>query len=192
MPVSYKRVAAVGVFTLSLLIACGGTPAAPATNSTTKTSAPVATVAAPSSVAATIAPGATIPPGATPASSGAAVGVCALLTPAEINAATGLTYLDGTLDLAGQCEWNTNASGANSGDLIIAAIQTQDLAFTKSTFGTGGTDVTVAGHAGFYNPAQGLNSLWVDIGGGQLLILSFPRSGDLDPSYQAIAITLAR
>jgi hypothetical protein len=52
-------------------------------------------------------------------------------------------------------------------------------------------DTTVAGHAAFWNPAQGLNSLWVDIGNGQLFVLSFPRSGDLDPSYKAIAESLA-
>jgi hypothetical protein len=126
----------------------------------------------------------------TPAGPGAA-DICSLIPPAALSAATGKAYLPGTVDISGQCEWNTNASGANSGDLIVAGLVTQDLGITKSMFATGGEDVTVAGHPGFYNPGQGVNSLWVDVGGGQLFVLSFPRSGDLDPSFKAVALALA-
>jgi hypothetical protein len=47
--------------------------------------------------------------------------------------------------------------------------------------------VTVSGHAGYWNPAQGLQSIWVDVG-GRLLVLSFDPVG---PETQAIAQKLA-
>lgn len=197
----HRRFLAVAAVAVLFVSACGSSM--PATSRPASATQP----------ASSVAPGATAPPAATKASvaisapttttrgslgtpaaaggSGGTADICGLLTPAELSSATGKTYLAGSVDIAGQCQWNTNASGANSGDLIIAAVQPLDLGVTKSMFGTGGTDVTVAGHPAFYNPGQGVNSLWVDIGGGNLLILSFPRSGDLDPSYQAIAVKLA-
>jgi hypothetical protein len=90
----------------------------------------------------------------------------------------------------GQCMWNTTEVG-NTGDLIYGALQAQQLSFIKSSFGTGGVDTTVSGHPAFWNPTEGLDSLWVDVGNGHLLVLSFPRSGELDPSYKAIAEALA-
>ena len=52
-------------------------------------------------------------------------------------------------------------------------------------------ELTVSGRAAFYNPKEFYNSLWVDIGGAGTFVLSFPQGGDLNPSYQAIAISLA-
>lgn len=51
----------------------------------------------------------------------------------------------------------------------------------------GGVDVTVSGHAGYWNPEQGLQSICVDAG-GRLLVLSFDPVG---PETQAIAQKLA-
>ena len=60
-----------------------------------------------------------------------------------------------------------------------------------SMFATGGVAATVNGHAAFWNPLWGLQSMWVDIGGGNLLVLSFPRSSDLTAADQPIAQALA-
>jgi hypothetical protein len=75
--------------------------------------------------------------------------------------------------------------------MIIVAVQTEPLSYVKSSFGTGGVDATVNGHAAFWNPTLGLGSMWVDIGGGNLLVISFPRSSDLTAADQAIAQALA-
>ena len=120
---------------------------------------------------------------------GAAVDVCSLLTPADLKTATGKTYEAGVLDSVGQCYWNVGKSAANSGDLIGASVQDQQLSLIKSTF-PGGTDLTVSGKAAYYNGAQGLGSVWVDIG-GRLFILTFPRSGALSPEDQTAIQKLA-
>ena len=117
--------------------------------------------------------------------------MCSLLTPADLKAATGKTYLPGTLDSYGQCNWNTDSSGANSGDLILLAVQAEPFSYVTSSYATGGSDATVNGHAAFWNPTLGLQSMWVDIGNGNVLVLSFPRSSDLTPADQTAAQTLA-
>lgn len=120
-----------------------------------------------------------------------AVDLCSLLTAADLKSATGLEYSAGDLDSVGQGLWNIEGASANTGSLVVAYIQPADLGFIKSTFGTGGVDLTVGGRPAFYNPTQGLSSLWVDVGGGRTFVLSFPRSSDLDPTYQALAVQLA-
>ena len=118
--------------------------------------------------------------------------MCSLLTPDEINAATGKdNYAAGVEDSVGGCLWNLDGLSANQGDLIVANIQTLDLSFVKSSFGSGGSDATVNGLAAFWNPSAFLSSMWVDIGGGRLFVLSFPSSSDLAPSYTQIAQQLA-
>jgi len=187
------RSAAVLATALFLAVACGGSPAA-STNPAAKSNSPVAassSPAVPTPAVTPVAPGSVATPAPVSASADAA-NICSLVTLAELASATGKTYFAGTVDIGGQCQWNTNQIGAITGDLIIAAIQTLDLATTKSMYGTGGEDVTVSGHAAFYNPGQGVNSLWVDIGGGQLFVLSFPRSGDLDPSFKDVALAIAQ
>lgn len=174
-----SKLARAAVISLTLITACGG-PAPPPTVGTGPTQGPVATPAGQTSEPV----GPTNPPVGT-------VDVCGLLTAAEISAATEQDYSEGTVDSVGQCLWNTEGNTTNTGSLIVGYIQPQTLSFMKSTFGSGGVDVTVGGHAAFYNPTQGLGTLWIDIGAGQLLSLSFPRSFDLNPSYQALALQLA-
>ncbi len=163
--------------------ACGGS-ASPTIAPPVLTTAPVVPATAP--VAPTTAPGA---PVTTPI--GGSIDACSLLTSAEISAATGKTYDAGKLDSVGECTWNTNGSVVNDGSLIIGYIQPSPFALLKQSFALGGVDATVNGHAALWNPTQGLGSMWVDIGGDQTFVLSFPRSNDLDPSYQAIAQQLA-
>ena len=186
-----SKLASLAAIAMVVVAACGGSTTTP-TSPPKATTGPVAATTLASSV-----PGApTAAPPTTPASQTTAPGggtgdLCALLTPADLKTATGKTYLAGTLDAAGQCNWNTDASGANSGDLIIVAVQAEPLDFVKSSFGSGGVDATVGGHAAFWNPSQGLGSMWVDIGSGNLLVISLPRSSDLTASDQAVVQALA-
>jgi hypothetical protein len=185
---SLNMVALAAVAVLALA-ACGSsaTPAPAAGTSAT----PGAAASAPASL------GEASTPASVPASAGAtastpaggAVDLCSLLTPADLKAATGKTYEAGVLDSVGQCYWNVGKSAVNSGDLIGASIQDQQLSLIKSTF-PGGVDVTVNGKAAYYNGAQGLGSLWVDIG-GRLFILTFPRSGALTADDQTAMQKLA-
>ena len=177
-----------------LIASCGGAATTP--TSAPKTAAPAAATSTAGPIAATptAAPAqaaTTMPSAPTTQGSSGAGDACSLLTAADLATATGKTYLAGTLDAAGQCNWNTDASGANSGDLIILAIQAEPLSFVMSSFGSGGVSATVAGHPAFWNPTLGLQSMWVDIGGGNLLVLSFPRSTELTAADQTAAQSLA-
>lgn len=180
------KLAGMGAIAALFIASCGGTAATP-------TSAPKAT-AAPAAATATAAPvqaATTMPTAPTSVASSGSGDLCALLTPADLATATGKTYLPGTVDAAGQCNWNTDASGANSGDLIILAVQAEPLSFVMSSFASGGVNATVAGHPAFWNPTLGLQSMWVDVGGGNLLVLSFPRSTELTAADQTAAQALA-
>jgi len=193
--VNLLRLTFAAIVALAVLTACGGPAAAP-TATPLKTPAPAGT--SPAAATPTTAPTATgtSPAGATPTTPSASgsisgqVDPCTLLTLADVSAATGKTYTSIKDDGFGQCMWNTTEVG-NTGDLIYGALQAQQLSFIKSSFGTGGVDTTVSGLPAFWNPTEGLDSLWVDVGNGHLLVLSFPRSGELDPSYKAIAESLA-
>jgi hypothetical protein len=192
--VNLFRLTLAAIVALAVLTACGGPAAAP-TTTPLKTPAPAATSPAAATPTTPTATG-TSPAGATPTTPTATgsisgqVDPCTLLTLADVSAATGKTYTSIKDDGFGQCMWNTTEVG-NTGDLIYGALQAQQLSFIKSSFGTGGVDTTVSGHLAFWNPTEGLDSLWVDVGNGHLLVLSFPRSGELDPSYKAIAEALA-
>ena len=183
-----------GLLALAFVTGCGGSATTPtiAPRSSTAAAATVAPapVTTPGAVATTAPVAATAPAGGTTAPAGAG-NLCSLLTPADLSTAIGQTYLPGMLDAAGQCNWNTDESGVNSGNLVIAAIQQEPLSYVQSSYGTGGVATTVNGHAAFWNPTTGLQSMWVDIGNGNVLVLSFPRSSDLPASFQAKAQHLA-
>lgn len=186
------RSAAVVAIAAFVVAACGGAATAPTT--APKTTAPAAVTVAPATApagAATQPPAAATPAGPASTTGGAAADVCALLTPADLQTATGKTYLAGTLDAAGQCNWNTDASGVNSGDLIIVAVQAVPFSYVTSSFGSGGVAATVSVHPAFWNPTLGLQSMWVDIGNGNVLVLSFPRSTELTAADQTAAQALA-
>lgn len=162
-----------------LLAACGGA-AAPATNQPQVTTAPTApsATAAPTALATS-----------TPGTGG--FSICSVLTPAELQSVLGVEYDAGTIDLGGQCVWNVPGVQSNNGTLIVGNLQDQDFRILKGMFSSGGSDQTVAGHAAFWNPSEGLGSLWVDVGGAQTFVLSFPRSGDLTAEDLAAALALA-
>jgi len=177
----FPKLAAIAAVALLSIAACGG--GAPAPTGAAATNAPSGTTS----------PTAAPPVGATSPPIGGTVDVCSLLTPAELNAATGRDdYAAGRLDSAGQCLWNTEGTTVNEGDLIAGYINPDvTLDFIKSSFGAGGSDATVNGLAAFWNPSAFLASMWVDIGGGRVFVLSFPSSSDLAPSYTQLAQQLA-
>lgn len=177
------KLAGTAVISLTLIAACGG-PAA--TIGPGATSGPI-TTAAPNATPTPPPAAATNPP------VGGTIDVCSLLTPAELTAALGETYVAGVPNEFGLCLWNIEGETGNTGSLVQAYIDPQAYSFLHSVMGiqTGVIELTVSGHAAFYNPLEFYNSLWVDIGGAGTFILGFPRSGDLDPSFQAIAVQLA-
>ena len=176
----FVAAAAVAIFTMA---ACGGSsttpsgvnaPSASPIGGSTASQAPTTTASAAA--------------GSTPAPSAAAVATCDLFTVADLKTVTGADYGPGVPDSVGQCIWRVGGAPANNGDGQIAAgISESTIDTVKSTF-AGGVDVTVAGHAAYWNPAQGLQSIWIDIGGGRLLVLSLD---PVDADSQAVAQKLA-
>lgn len=179
-----RYLVALSAVAVLAIAACGSSGAPPA--GATPTRAPGIGAAATPTAAA---------PAPTTAPVGNTVDVCTLLTGAEVKAATGKNYGEGyaSPNVANQCSWNTNGLTTNRGDVIGAYIDPQAYSFLHSVMGiqTGVIELTVGGHAAFYNPLEGYHALWVDIGGAGTFILGFSGSGDLDPSYQAIAVQLA-
>ncbi|MGI8928784.1 MAG: DUF3558 family protein [Candidatus Limnocylindrales bacterium] len=172
--------AALAALVIVSISACGGGTPAPTGN------------AVPTAGQATTSPTVAPSVGTTPAPVGGTTDVCSLLTAAELNAATGKSnYAAGVEDTIGGCVWNLEGLSNNQGDVVYGAFQTLDLSVVKASFGSGGSDATVNGHPAFWNPSAGLGSMWVDIGGGPLFVLSFPQAGNLDPSYTQIAQQLA-
>src|SRR5205823_11934289 len=165
-----------------LVAACGG-------SSTTPTTAVAATATPPavaSATPATAAPAAASPAGAS-APAAAAIDTCSLISTADLKTATGKDYGAGVLDSVGQCVWRVGGATANNGEgQLVAFIQDQPFGAFKSAF-PGGVDLTANGHAAYWNPAEGLQSIWVDLG-GKTLVLSFD---PVDADTQAIALKLA-
>ena len=160
------RLAALTCFTLGAVSACGGS---------SDVTFPPASAAAP-----------------TPQASG--TNVCALLTTQDLVNVTRKAYQSGVHLSGDRCQWdgipNTTIVGG-PGDLLIGELMTTDLATIKSTNGAGGKDVAVSGDAAFLNPTEGVASIWVDVGDGRVLVLTFPQSGELDSSYETALIELA-
>jgi Protein of unknown function (DUF3558) len=182
---SSPKLTALAALAIVVLAACSGSAAtatgAPASNG-------AATNAASEAPASTTAP--TVGPSvaaATPGASAAAVDTCKLLSAADLKTATGKEYGDGVADDYGQCTWRVGGATVNNGDgQVVAAIQDASLDTIKSTF-EGGVDVTVSGHAAYWNPTAGLQSIWVDIGGRGLVISFDP----VDADTQSVAVKVA-
>lgn len=172
---------ALAALAVAALVACGGSSAtpAPAAQSTTAATGAASTSAPPKAAATTA-------PAAAPAK---AIDPCTLLTAADVSTAFGKKYEEGVVASPGQCTWNVGTSGVNRGDLVVLAVQDAKLSDLKSMF-AGGTDATVKGKTAYWNPKEGLSSMWIDIG-GRVLVVSFPRSRTLTAEEQGIAQKLA-
>ncbi len=188
------KAVALAAMAIVAVAACGGAAATPVGQPIGGTPSPAATGAAATPAGTTGASGAPATAATAAATGGAAVGLpsdlCSLLTAAEVSTVMGKKYEAGVPDAYGQCSWNVGKSSANSGDLIIVGSQAAELSLIKSTF-PGGVDATVAGHAAYWNGKQGLGTMWVDLGGGKLFTLGFPRSVDLGETDRAAAQKLA-
>ena len=189
----FPKQAAVAAVAIAVFAACGGssapttgavgpTPAGQATNAPTAAAAPTAGAATPAAPAG----GATLSP------ADWATKLCGLLTPADLKTATGDDYGAGVPDAYGLCTFEVGGGSTNTGKgQVVAAVQYLTLSYVKSSFGGGGSDASVSGHAAFWNPTSGLQSMWVDVGGGALLVLSFdPVTNDSQAAAQAIATVI--
>jgi hypothetical protein len=93
-------------------------------------------------------------------------------------------------EFVGQCVWRVGGATSNNGDgQLVAefAPAGTTLAFIKSAF-VGGVDLNIDGHAAYWNPGEGLQALWTDVGDGRLLVLSFdPVTDTTQTSAQVLA-----
>jgi len=94
-------------------------------------------------------------------------GDCAILSTANANAATGMTWTLAGTD-ANTCTFvDATLSGATSGFNLRRG--TGESIATARLLEANGQDLTVAGHAAFWGPL--LHQLYLDLGGDTLVIL---------------------
>jgi hypothetical protein len=174
------KLVALATATFFLLAACGAsaTPA-PAT--------PGAATASPSS-AATPPPASATPSGGASAPAGNATDPCSLLSAADLNTVTGAKYAAGVFDATyNWCDWTVAVK--DGGGEVILAISDNAFAAVKGAL-TQGVDLTIGGHAAFWDPESGVMSMLVDLG-GKTLEISFPKASSEGPVDQAQAQKLA-
>jgi len=111
--------------------------------------------------------------------------MCALLSPADLKTATGSNYGAGDASSPGSCTW-TVGNGFNHAGQVVVSFVAQQLSDVKSGM-PGGVDVMVSGHAGYWQPENGAQTIWVDLG-GRLFALSLDPVG---PDAQTIVQKLA-
>lgn len=178
---------AVATFAAVAVAACGGPAAAPTARSST-----AAATSTPLGVATPTA-GAVVPP--PPAGDPAAVAaqLCAAASAADVSAvmhqAAGEEYGAGVpSEFVGQCTWRVGGATSNNGDgQLVAEFSPGTLAFIKSTF-IGGVELNIDGHPAYWNPDEGLQALWTDVGDGRVLVLSFdPVTDTTETSAQVLA-----
>ncbi len=102
-------------------------------------------------------PGASLPPPVDP--------LCDLMTPAELNAATGLLFVSAT-PYDGGCSWDSDAADEYYNVSIYR--EDGDLEFIKQVW-TDGQDVTIGGMPAWATP----DGTWVDLGNGLLTIMPY-------------------
>lgn len=159
---SSTRLLATSIVAVIAIAACSGGPTTP-TGATTPTSGAATTAAG----APTGAPAATAGAGQ-PTSPIAGLHLCGLLTAAELKTATGADYGEGVDDGYGQCIWRVGGATVNNGDgQIVAAFVQTPVSGLKGAF-AGGVDLTIGGHTAYWNPLEGLATLWIDVPGGAL------------------------
>ena len=194
-----SKLVALAALAIVAVMACGGSGAG-ATAVVKPTAAPAGGAATPAPTAAPTAapagaattPAPTAVPTAVPATAAAPAGAadpCALLTPADLKTVTGQDYGAGTYDGYSACVWDFPGANANTGNAIAASVPDQSLATIKGAF-PGGVDVTISGHAAYWNPVQGLQTIWVDLG-ARTLAVTFLSSRTLGPDDQVAAQKLA-
>jgi len=177
-----RRSNLAAVAALALALAACSSPAGAPTGATTPTKAPGATTAA-------VVP--TTPPAGATAEAPAAVAarLCAMLTPDDLKTATGTVFGAGVADDYGQCIWHAGTATVNDGKgQLVLAMQDITLATAKGMFGTGGTDLTVGGHAALWNVVENVGgTIWVDAGSRVLVMTFNPNEDDTQAALTQLA-----
>lgn len=182
-----SKLLAVAALTIVAVAGCGSGATgggAGATAGTAQTAGPAATAAAGGATPAPVG-AATQAPAADPAA--VAAEMCGLLTAADLKTVTGDTYGAGVPDEFGNCTWRVGAATVNNGKgQVTAAIQAASLATIEGTF-PGGTKATVGGHDAYWNGAEGLGSMWVDVSGRLFVLAVSPIVDDSQATAQKLA-----
>jgi hypothetical protein len=183
--VRFPKLVAVATLTIFAVAACGSaaTPA-PATQAP----ATLAAATPGSSGAATPVTATGSPTGAASVPAGAATDPCSLLSAADLNKVTGAKYAAGVFDATYKwCDWNVAVK--DGGGEVILAISDNPFATVKGVL-LQGVNLTISGHAAFWDPESGVMSMLVDLG-GKTLELSFPKASKEGVVDQAMAQKLA-
>ncbi len=191
------KMSVLAVVTMSVAAACGSStvPSTAGTPTIGPTGVPTPTATSPASsvptatVSATATP--TIAPTATVAATSGAIDLCSLLTAADVTTVLGGGWAEGVM-ANDYCHWD---SSSNPNERVVTFVQAGTIDAISAQM-TGGTSVTVAGHGAysFRDLAANVQTTYIDIGGGQLLIVEIPNSsdsiGDLQSAVELIEAAL--
>lgn len=165
-----KLTAAVVMSLSFVLVACGGGGGSP-------TTAPAGTQAGSQPTAD--GGGATKVPG------GGSQDVCAIVSLADIKAATGADYPAGTAD-GSDCRWELTTADSYT-NISVGFDTVTKFSAIKTAF-PGGTDMTVAGHPAYLGVTGGfLQSLWVDVGTSVLSVIIAPAPANAQDVVKKLA-----
>ena len=182
----FPKLVALATLTVLAVAACGGSstaaPGSQAPATAASSSAASSDAATPAGASATSAAASATSAASAPA--GAATDPCSLLSADDLDTVTGAKYGAGVFDATyNWCDYN-QAAKDGSGEVIVA-ISANPFATVKGVL-TQGVDLTISGHAAFWDPESGVMSLLVDLGETTLEI-SFPKASKEGPVDQAMA-----
>ena len=180
----FPKLVALAALTVLAVAACGASStAAPGSQAPAASSSAASSDAAtPAGASATSAAASATSAASAPA--GAATDPCSLLSADDLDTVTGAKYGAGVFDATyNWCDYN-QAAKDGSGEVIVA-ISANPFATVKGVL-TQGVDLTISGHAAFWDPESGVMSLLVDLG-GKTLEISFPKASKEGPVDQAMA-----
>lgn len=175
------KLAALATLTILAVAACGGaSTAAPASQAAATAVSSGAATAGAATASAAVSAG--------PTAAGAVTDPCSLLSAADLDTVTGAKYAAGVFDKTyNWCDYVVPTK--DGGGEVILAISDNPFATVRGTL-LQGVDLTVSGHAAFWDPESGVMSMLVDLG-GKTLELSFPKVSKEGPVDQAMAQKLA-
>ena len=183
----FPKLVALATLTVLAVAACGGSstaaPGSQAPATAASSSAASSDAATPAGASATSA-AASATSAAASAPAGAVTDPCSLLSADDLDTVTGAKYGAGVFDATyNWCDYN-QAAKDGSGEVIVA-ISANPFATVKGVL-TQGVNLTISGHAAFWDPESGVMSLLVDLGETTLEI-SFPKASKEGPVDQAMA-----
>ncbi|MEO7118181.1 MAG: hypothetical protein ABIZ34_04335 [Candidatus Limnocylindrales bacterium] len=168
--------------------ACGGSSPAPSLATVSPTTSAAATATPVPSIVATATPtsspvpteGVTNEPVTSPTPATGDIDLCSLLTAADVTTVLGGGWVEGVM-ANDYCHWD---SGSSPSDQVVTFVQPG----TIETFNIDGAIALAPGGHTAYTHRDAefhLQTTWIDIGGGTVLIVEFPTTSDASADVES-------